>query len=123
MLLFYLQKVFRIWMIESFIVMVILAITMTINSFSNSELICSIAVWITFMHAQVADRMQEKQAAMIKPDVHCYKWLTRYFLIKESLWICFFIMTKSYAALTGAVVFFIYPFWRKLYKKLKSSTA
>lgn len=82
-----------------------------------SELVVTAAVFFTFCHASVADRMQERQAAMATPDVHCYWKSNYYFMAKEFLWITFFIMIKSWAALTGAVVFFLYPFWRKFYRK------
>ena len=110
----------KTWVIESFTVMMILLVIIAVKKFLFAEIICGVAVWVTFMHGQVADRMQEKQSVMQKPDVHCYKWSTRYFLIKESLWIIFFILIKSYAALAGSVLFFSYPFWRKFYRsKLK----
>ncbi|MFN8306238.1 MAG: hypothetical protein U0T79_05655 [Ferruginibacter sp.] len=105
----------RTWMIESLVVAVLLAATVLLKPFQWQELICGMAVLVTFMHAQVADRMQEKQAQQAKPDVHCYKWTARYFLLKESLWILFFVSIRSYAALAGSIVFFLYPFWRKLY--------
>lgn len=82
-----------------------------------TEVIVTAAVFLTFQHAQIADRMQEKQAAMITPDVACH-WKSNYlFMAKEALWITFFIMIHSWAALTGAVIFFLYPFWRKGYRK------
>ncbi len=107
----------RTWILESTIVAAILSAVVFIKPFQRSEFVCTAAVWVTFMHAQVAGRMQEKQSSMLKPDVHCYKWSARYFLIKEGLWIIFFIMIRSYAALLGAIVFFLYPFWRKCYIK------
>lgn len=82
-----------------------------------TEIIVTAAVFVTFLHAQVADRMQEKQAAMVTPDVECH-WKSNYFfMLKEALWITFFIMIHSWAALTGAIIFFLYPFWRKWYRR------
>jgi len=107
----------RTWHIESAVVFIVLFVITAIKNFENTEIVCSLAVWLTFMHGQVADRMQEKQAQMAKPDVDCYKWSNRYFLMKEALWITFFIMIGSFAALAGSVLFFMYPFWRKIYKK------
>ena len=82
-----------------------------------SEIVAATAVFFTFKHACVADRMQERQAIKPVPDVECYRKSNRYFMIKEALWIAFFIMIKSWAALTGAFVFFLYPLWRKWYRR------
>jgi hypothetical protein len=109
----------RTWMIESFTVMVILIIAMTFHPFSWAEFICGLAVWLSFMHAQVSNRMEEKQAKLIKPDVDCYRWSARYFILKELLWIFFFLLSKSYSAITGSVVFFLYLFWRRYYNMRK----
>lgn len=111
----------KTWKIESFVVFIILLFSLLLKPIEAVDIICMFAVWVTFMHAQVADRMQEKQAKLIVPDVECYKWSNRYFLIKELLWICFFLVTKSYPALIGSVVFFMYPYYRKYYKKFKKS--
>jgi hypothetical protein len=108
----------KTWMVESLVVAGILSASILIHPFKLSELICGVAVWITFMHGQVSDRMQEKQSQMSNPDVSCYKWSTRYFLLKEAMWITFFLMIGSYSALVGSLVFFVYPFWRKFYRKL-----
>lgn len=84
---------------------------------TTADVICVIAVWVTFMQAQVSDRMQEKQAVMVVPDIECYKWSNRYFYVKEILWVVFFLLLKSYPALIGSVAFLIYPYYRKLYRK------
>lgn len=82
-----------------------------------TEIIALLAVFMTFQHAIIADRMQERQAAQASPDVECYWKSNWYFMTKEALWIAFFFMTQSWAALMGAFVFFCYPFWRKWYRK------
>jgi phosphotransferase system glucose/maltose/N-acetylglucosamine-specific IIC component len=82
-----------------------------------TEIIAALAVFFTFHHAQIADRMQEKQAAMVTPDVDCHWKSNYYFMVKEGLWITFFLLVKSWAALSGAIIFFLYPFWRKYYRK------
>ncbi len=82
-----------------------------------SEIIATAAVFLTFMHASVADRLQEQQAIKAQPDVWCHYKLKRYFLGKEALWILFFILIQSWAALLGSVIFFLYPFWRQWYRQ------
>lgn len=109
----------RTWHIEASVVAVVLFIQLYFFShFTVSEVICSFAVLLTFKHAQIADRMQERQALMENPDVHCYRWSNRYFVMKETLWIVFFLMTKSYSALSGAIIFSIYPLWRRYWRKI-----
>ena len=74
------------------------------------------AVIFTFQHAQIGDRLQEKQAILDKPTVECYKKLSKMFIIKEILWISAFILMANYAALVGSILFMIYPYWRKYYR-------
>jgi hypothetical protein len=109
----------RTWHYEAFVVGVVLFVQLFFTSFSYSEIVCSLAVFFTFMHAQVADRMQERQAMLENPDVECHWKSNWFFMIKEFLWITFFLMTSAYAALSGAIMFFLYPFWRKYWRKIK----
>lgn len=107
----------KTWHYESAFVALILALTVIITgNYNTADILCAFAVWITFMHGQVADRMQEQQAYLIKPSVSCFKWSNRYFLVKEFIWIVFFFMTKHYSAIAGAGLFFLYPFWRKWWR-------
>lgn len=102
---------------EGAFIFCILLIPFFFQEIRLSEIVATLAVFLTFMHASVADRLQEQQAIKDVPDVWCHHKLQRYFLGKEALWIIFFIMIKSWAALLGAVIFFLYPFWRKWYRK------
>jgi hypothetical protein len=108
----------KTWQGEAIVVGVVLLIQLFFTSFTYSEVICSLAVFFTFLHAQVADRMQERQAMLETPDVHCHWKSNWFFMIKEFLWITFFLMTSAYAALSGAILFFLYPFWRKYWRKI-----
>ena len=109
----------KTWHKEAIVVAVVLIVQLFFTHFYYSEIICSLVVFFTFLHAQVADRMQERQAILEKPDVHCYWKSNWFFTIKECLWITFFIMIKSYAALSGAILFSLYPFWRKYWRRIK----
>ena len=113
----YLSKL-KTWHYEACVVAVVLFVQLFFTHFHLPEIVCSLAVFFTFLHAQVADRMQERQAILEKPDVHCYWKSNWYFAIKEFLWIAFFLMTQAYAALSGAVLFSLYPFWRKYWRKI-----
>ena len=109
----------KTWMYEATVVAIVLLSVWYLTGHRWIELLGSLAVFFTFLHAQVADRMQERQAIMEKPDVHCY-WKSNYFfMIKECLWITFFALTGLYSAITGAIVFCLYPFWRKYYRSIK----
>lgn len=55
-----------------------------------SEIVAVAAVFFTFKHATVADRMQERQAIQAVPDVECWRKSNQFFITKEILWIAFF---------------------------------
>jgi hypothetical protein len=108
---------FKTWHFEVGIVAIILC-TITFFFANNwTNWIATAAVIITFNHATICDRLQEKQSRMIRPTVECYHKLHRLFVSKEILWIVFFIMTGSYSAIVGSGLFALYPLWRKLYRR------
>lgn len=109
----------RTWMYEAAVVAAILLGVWLFTGHRTIEAVGALAVFFTFKHAQIADRMQERQAMQENPDVECYRWSNRYFVMKELLWIFFFAYTGAYSALVGAGVFCVYPFWRKWYRKRK----
>lgn len=80
------------------------------------ELLGAIAVFLSFGHAQIADRLAEKEGQKKIPEVDCYKKLWYYFIGKELFWLAYFLMNHSYSALAGVFVFLTYPFWRKFYR-------
>lgn len=108
----------KTWHGEAIVVAVALIAQLFFTHFHLPEIICSLAVFVTFLHAQVADRMQERQAILETPDVHCHWKLNWFFVTKECLWIAFFLMTSAYAALSGAILFSLYPLWRKYWRKI-----
>lgn len=112
----------KTWKAEAMVVAGVLAMQLDATGYHPAEIVCSIAVYITFLHAQVADRMQERQALQATPEVECHAKLNRYFMVKEALWIAFFVMTRSYSALSGAILFFLYPFWRRCWRMIKPIT-
>lgn len=109
----------KTWMYEAAVVALVLTAVWWITGHKLVEAIGSVAVFFTFKHAQIADRMQERQAIKENPDVHCYRWSNRYFVAKEALWILFFALTGAYSAITGAVLFCLYPLWRKYWRARK----
>lgn len=99
----------------------VIAVLSTVNLVTHAkavEWIGAAAVLLSFGHAAISDRMAEKQAAMSQPDVECFRWSWRYFVGKETLWVAYFVLHRSYAALVGCGVFLLYPAWRRLYRKV-----
>lgn len=78
--------------------------------------IVAVAVVLSFGHAQVADRMREKEAARAMPDVECWRWSERYFVGKEAAWALYFFASRSWPALAGVAVFLAYPAWRRVWR-------
>lgn len=106
----------RTWHAEIAVVASVLA-AIAVWRGSWVEWICAAAVVASFGHAQVAERMREREAARAVPDVHCWRWLWGYFVAKEVLWVAFFTATGAYAALGGCAVFLAYPAWRKWWRR------
>lgn len=106
----------KTWQIEMLVVACILALITALKFiFTDAgpiELVGSIAVLASFGHMQIADRLREKAAQQPHPDVECHRWLSRYLLAKEILWVVFFFATGSYAALAGCFIFLFYQVWR-----------
>ena len=111
-------KKIKTWMWEAGFVLLFLLISLFFKSFEFSEIICSLAVLFTFMHGQVSDRMREQQESKESPEVKCYRFSIFYYFAKEATWVYYFYLVNSYAALLGAIIFLLYPFWRKIYRKI-----
>lgn len=109
------------WQCEAAFVAFVLAVVVLSTGNHFKEWVGSGAVFFSFMHAQIADRMKEKQAAMEKPSVECWPFLQRYFYTKEALWFVYFVLSETWSALVGVFVFMLYPLWRKYYGRLKEN--
>lgn len=101
----------RTWHFEMGVVALVLGVV-TLWRGSGPELIAATAVLLTFGHASVAERMRERQAAQTDPEVPCHRWSWGYFMLKEALWVAYFLTIDAYAALVGCAVFCVYPWWR-----------
>lgn len=106
----------RTWMYEIAVMALVLSTVNFIWANNPINWISTLAILITFNHAQIADRLQERQGKLDVKTVECYYKLNYLFAIKESLWIWAFILMGSYAAIVGSCLFFLYPFWRKYYR-------
>jgi hypothetical protein len=75
------------------------------------------AVLGTFLHAKVGYRMAEALQAQDAPDTSCYDYSARYWLWKEILWLAVFILSGAYPAITGVIIFILYPAWREIHTR------
>lgn len=107
----------RTWHYEIIIVAIVLSAVTYLFQCNVKNWVVTAAILLSFNHGQIGDRLQERQDKMDKPTVECYYKLNVLFAGKEVLWIVAFLLMKSYAAIVGSVLFFLYPFWRKYYRK------
>lgn len=108
----------RTWQVEAAVVLAVLSGVAVLTGNTATEWLGTGAVFLSFSHGQVADRMAERQAAMEKPDVHCW-WKARYYFVgKELLWVAYFLAHRSYAALVGCALFLLYPVWRSWWRSV-----
>lgn len=105
----------KTWKLEALFVAGILYNVWIYTGAQPWELVGSLAVLFTFMHAQVGFRFTEEASDRFPEGhhVHCHRWMSRYFILKEILWFALFMHKAMWAALVGVGVFLLYPFWRK----------
>lgn len=112
------QKIkFETWMAETTVVALILGLVAYFTGNRLVDWVGAGAVLYGFKHASVSERLAEAQEAKPIPEVSCYRKLQQFFLIKEVLWVTYFIMLGSYIPLVGCGIFLLLPFWRKLWRK------
>jgi len=110
----------RTWQLESAVALAVLSLVAALGGNRAVEWLGVGAVWLSFMHGQVSDRMAESQARAVVPDVHCWRWARWYFAGKEVLWVAYFLAHRSYSALAGCALFLAYPLWRRWYNARKA---
>lgn len=106
------------WVLEGAVVAVALIVTVLLSGAAWREWIGALAVQLTFHHAAIADRMAERQRLSPRPDVSCHAWSTRLFVGKEVLWLAYFLLSQTWAALTGVFLFLLYPLWRRYWRSV-----
>ena len=107
---------FKTWHLELLVVGAVLVITTGLFSNDKVNWITTLAIILTFQHAQIGDRLQERQKILDKPTVECFWLLNWLFAGKEVLWITAFVIMGNYAAIIGSIMFSLYPIWRKYYR-------
>lgn len=107
---------FRTWQLEAIAVALVLAVVTILTGNKLREWIGSAAVFISFLHAQVSDRLAADQATRPEPLVPCHGRAQQYFIAKEGLWLAYFLLSQTWAALVGVGLFLAYPLWRRYYR-------
>ena len=114
----------RTWMIEAAVVAAALAVVAGLKG-GWLEWVGALAVLLSFMHGQIADRHAYAAAREARagggPAVDCWRWSARYFLGKEIAWVVYFVTHRSWSALVGSALFLLYPAWRRWYIRRRPS--
>jgi hypothetical protein len=119
----WIKKRFKIqtFIIEYLFIGAILTAVAIISEKGWVEWIGVVAVFLTFGHASIAERLREREAlrhlARTPLEVACYWKLPYYFYAKEILWLAYFIFIGAWSAIAGVIVFLIYGPWRSYYRK------
>lgn len=106
----------RTWMLEALVAAAVLAVVAKATGGTLLQWLSALAVLLSFLHGQVAERMTERQAAAARPDVPCWRWSRRYFLGKEAVWCLVFALSGAWPALAGVALFLAYPAWRRAWR-------
>jgi hypothetical protein len=117
----------KTWHFEQAVVAAVLVAVAVASGGGALELLGAGAVLLSFGHASVADRLAEaerERRAYVrfadgdtdKHAVACHRWATRYLVGKEALWVVYFVLHRSWAALAGCALFLAYPVWRRWYR-------
>lgn len=121
----YLKKVLKVktYVIEYIFVATVLIVVALVSKKGMVEWLGVLAVFLTFGHTSIADRLHEREAKRYsidkKVEVNCYWKLNYYFVAKEACWFIYFYLLGAWSALVGVFVFLCYPLWRKLWRRHK----
>lgn len=107
----------KTWIPEAAVVGVILGGSLLLSPVTVAAVLTAAAVFASFLHVQVADRLQEHEAVRAEPAVPCHYKLKRYLILKEVLWVLTFVLLQAWPALVGCGIFLAYPIWRRFYRK------
>ena len=112
----------RTYVIEYVVVGGILVAVALISRKGPIEWIGVLAVFLTFGHASIAERLREREGlrhlkvGIGQVEVLCYSKLPYYFYAKESLWFVYFVLLGAWSALAGTLLFLAYTPWRNYYR-------
>lgn len=106
----------RTWQIEACFVGSALAAVAIACGKDLVEWVGVVAVFFTWMHASVADRLAAQPHA-----VQCHAWARRYWFVKEALWCLYFAAMGAWSALAGVALFLAYGPWRTAWRDHQAS--
>lgn len=113
----------RTWHLELLVAACVVVSTTALTAHRAIDWLACLAVLASFCHGQVAARMSEAQGALPTPTVDCYRIATVYWVAKEALWLTFFVLQGSYAAVCGCLLFAVYPAWRRWWRSVTPRSA
>ena len=107
------------YQLEMALALGILIATALISQKGWIEWIGVVAVFISFGHMTLSDRLAEREAVLHKSRIrkNVHTMLNAYLVSKEILWFAYFILVGAWSALTGVILFLAYPLWRRYWKK------
>lgn len=108
--------------IETLIVAIILSAVALISKKGAVEWFGVVGVILTFEYQVLSTYLTEHSEARkrIKSDVKSdtvHKEIRIIYLLKECIWVVYFIFLGAYSALVGSIIFILYAYWRKTYRK------
>lgn len=111
----------RTYVIEYALIALVLVTVAVVSKKGWVEWLGVLAVFLTFGHASIAERLREREALRHQSrspiEVACYWKLPYYFYAKEIVWLLYFILIGAWSAIAGVVVFLVYTPWRSYYRK------
>lgn len=108
----------KTWHIEHTVIVTVLTIVWIATGHEERELLGSIVVYLGHGCASIGARMAEREALRDKPSVECFRQYWRYYIGKEIAWFGYFVWSGARSSLVGCVLFGLYPFWRKWWRKV-----
>jgi len=112
----------RTWHVEAVFVAAALSLVAYLSGKGPIEWIGTAAVFTTWLHASVADRLAEGPAAE-RSGVECAWKLVPYYYTKEILWCVYFTWLGAWSALAGCALFIGYGLWRKAWRRYQATSA
>ncbi len=102
---------------ELFVISILSIVTIATGGlFSIWRWIEVLAVFLTFVHASIGQRLEEHQRYQFEQEgratVECFHKLGPVFVGKEFLWMIAFIHAQLWPALVGVFIFLMYYPWR-----------
>lgn len=112
------MRFMKTWHAEHAVVIASQLAIVAISGFGWLQWLIAAAVYASFSHASVSERLREREAIREQPSVECHRWQRAYWIMKEVLWAAFFVATGTWPALGGCAVFLLYPFWRRYWRRI-----